>query len=389
MGKRLSLAALCAVLLSANICAEAAENSAVSAILVDAASGRVLYEKNAHEPRLIASITKLMTALVAVESTPDLSAVVTVKPEWLAGAEGSSIYLAAGEEITLEALLYGMLLNSGNDAAQVVAGYCGGDIATFVDWMNLRAEDLGMTDSHFANPSGLNAGDHYSSAYDMALCAMACMDNEVIAKIVATKSITFGTHTFTNHNKLLTMYDGCIGMKTGYTELAGRTLVSCAERDGQRLIAVTLSDPNDWEDHMALYEYGFANYPLRTLCTAGETVRRQPITGSLVRFVGVTPIADLTYPMADDEEPAVFWDISSRTAAPVQEGGIAGRLEFYVGQTRVGAVYLVYTSSANRDLFAQQPLLERILTLVRGTPQEEPVAEAMGSVRLLLPQGAA
>lgn len=373
MLRRMGLAALCAALLAVPVCAGAAEveNSAVSAILLDAHSGRVLYEKNAHEPRLIASITKLLTALVAVESTPDLSSVVTVEAEWLEGAEGSSIYLAPGEEITLETLLYGMLLESGNDAAQVVAGYCAGDVETFVAWMNLRAEDLGMTDSHFANPSGLNAEDHYSTAYDMALCAVACMENEVIARIVGTRSATFGTRTFVNHNKLLDMYDGCVGMKTGYTERAGRTLVTCVERDGQRLIAVTLSDRSDWEDHMAMYDYGFAAYPLRTLCTAGEQVRSQPVTGSLIRFVGVTPIADLTYPMAESEEVSVFLTLPDQVEAPVEEGGIAGRMEFFLGQKQIGSVYLVYTQSAQRSVYAQYSLFDRILDLIRGERVQE------------------
>ena len=140
--------------------------SASSAILVDAGSGRVLYAQNIHEKRLIASITKLMTALVAVESHPDISETVTVKPEWT-GAEGSSMYLKAGERLSLEGLLYGLLLSSGNDAAVAIAGYCAGDVETFVDWMNQKAGELGMEDTHFANPNGLNDEAHYSTAYEI------------------------------------------------------------------------------------------------------------------------------------------------------------------------------------------------------------------------------
>ena len=365
--RRVFAAVLTAVLLT-GLSAQAAEvdTSAVSAVLVDASSGRVLYEKNAHELRLIASITKLMTALVAVESHPELSDVVTVKAEWLAGAEGSSIYLTAGEELTLEELLYGMLLESGNDAAQVVACYCAGDVETFAQWMNLRAADLGMKNSHFINPSGLNADGHYSTAYDMALCAMACMDNEVVAQIVATKSITFGTRTFTNHNKLLNLYDGCVGLKTGYTELAGRTLVTCAERDGQRLIAVTLTDPNDWDDHMALYDYGFEHYPLSELCVAGQLVRTLPVTGSLVRFVGVTPITTVTYPLAGTETVEAELELPDGVAAPVTAGSIAGRLNFYLDGTRIASTYLIYAQSAPYDLFAQKSLPQRLWEFLRG-----------------------
>ena len=171
--------------------AAAPEVSAASAVLMDADTGRVLYEKDSHTPRLIASITKLMTALVALESGHDLEEVVTIAPEW-AGVEGSSIYLRPGEEITLEALFYGLLLRSGNDAALAIAGHCGGTVEEFVSRMNQKAGELGMTDSSFANPNGLNAEGHYSSAYDMALLARACLEREELARIVATKSITFG-----------------------------------------------------------------------------------------------------------------------------------------------------------------------------------------------------
>lgn len=367
MRKRVA-AAVCAALLVGVCGAEAAqvENGAVSAILMEAESGRVLYEKNAHEQRHIASITKLLTALVAVESTPDLSQTVKVEREWLSGAEGSSIYLAVGEELTLEALLYGLLLESGNDAAQVVAAFCAGDVETFMEWMNLRAEDLGMADSHFVNPSGLTAEGHYSTAYDMALCAVACMENETVAKIVGTKSATFGTRTFTNHNKLLGTYDGCVGMKTGYTELAGRTLVTCVERDGMRLIAVTLSDRQDWEDHKALYDYGFSAYTWERLCEKDKTVRTLPVTGSLVRFVGVAPMTELYYPLAEGEEASVFLELPDQVAAPIQAGGIAGRMEFYLGQTRLGGVYLTYTGTVDRNIFFQRTLMERIREMMQG-----------------------
>ena len=369
--KKALAGALCALLLIGPAQAETADVNAVSAILVEARTGRVLYEKNPREKRSIASITKLLTALVAVESvadcgsTPDLTQTVQVKAEWLAGAEGSSIYLAPGEELTLEELLYGLLLESGNDAAQVIAGFCAGDIPTFVEWMNLRAADLGMADSHFDNPSGLDSETHYSTAYDMALCARACMDNEVVAKIVGTPSITMGTRTFTNHNKLLSQYDGCLGLKTGYTDEAGRTLVTCAQREGLRLIAVTLNDRDDWADHAALYDYGFAVYEDRALCTAGKVYRTLPVTGSLVRFVGVAPIATVSYPLRAEEGFTVAAELPESVAAPVREGSIAGRLDFRLGGEKLDSVYLVYTASVGNDLFTRQALWERVLDWAR------------------------
>lgn len=364
--KRTLAGVLCALLLIGQAEAVEVENHAVSAILVEARTGRVLYEKNAHEKRSIASITKLMTALVAVESTPDLQQTVKVKPEWLKGAEGSSIYLAPGEELTLEELLYGLLLESGNDAAQVIAGFCAGDIPAFVDWMNLRAQDLGMTDSHFENPSGLDGEEHYSTAYDMALCARACMDNAVVSRIVGTKSAAMSTRTFVNHNKLLSLCKGCLGLKTGYTDQAGRTLVSCAQRDGLRLIAVTLGDRDDWNDHMALYDYGFSTYGNRTLCTEGKVFRTLPVTGSLVRFVGVAPISTAVYPLREGETFTFSVELPQSVPAPVQEGAIAGRLDFYLGGEKVDSVYLVYTASVADDLFTQRPFWERLLEWARG-----------------------
>ena len=196
--------------------AQAVGTSASSAILMEAGSGRVLYEHNADEPRLIASITKLMTALVALESGKSLDDVVTIQAEDTR-TEGSALYLKPGEHVKLETLLYGLLLHSGNDAALAIARFCGGSVEDFVAGMNARARELGMTNSHFANPNGLNDEGHYSSARDMALLARACLDNEYLAQMVSTRTITLEGRTFTNHNKLLWRYEGCVGMKTGFT----------------------------------------------------------------------------------------------------------------------------------------------------------------------------
>jgi len=366
--RKILSAVLIAAILTTGLRTKAAEvhTSAVSAILMEASSGRVLYEKNAHELRLIASITKLVTALVAVQTNPDLTQEVTVKGEWLAGAEGSSIYLRAGDVLTMEELLYGMLLSSGNDAAQVVACHCAGDMETFAEWMNQCAANLGMRNSHFMNPSGLNADGHYSTAYDMALCAKACMENDVIAKIVGTKSITFGVRTFFNHNKLLSRYEGCIGLKTGYTERAGRTLVSCAERDGKRLIAVTLSAPDDWNDHVAMFDYGFAACDIQDLCVEGQLVASLPVTGSLVRFVGIVPITGLAYPLREGEKVETVITLPDRVKAPVAEGAIAGEIEFFLEDTRIGSTYLVYRTSVADNLFARRSLRERFMIWLRG-----------------------
>lgn len=361
----LFLAALLAAAGLAAPKAEAVSTSAASAILIDADSGRVLYESNADEERLIASTTKLMTALVAVEQTADLSQEVTVKGEWLQ-TEGSSIYLRAEERITMEALLYGLLLESGNDAAMVIACACAGGVAEFAELMNQKARELGMSHSHFANPSGLNADGHYSTARDMAKLAAACLKNETVARICSTRSAVFGTRSFVNHNRLLSLYDGCVGMKTGYTELAGRTLVSAARRDGQTLVAVTLNDGNDWKDHMALFDYGFETYPAKRLSQAGEVVGSVPVQGSLVRFVDVVAAEDLTYPLGEGESAEVKVESADLAEAPVQAGQTAGRMVYYLQGQEIGAVELRYARTVNRDLYPETTLLQRILSAIFG-----------------------
>lgn len=344
---------LCFVLLISNgISAEAKmkvpEVSAKSAILIDVESNRVLYEKNSDEKRLIASITKLMTALVAVESQRDIKQIVKIKEEWT-NIEGSSIYLKPFEEVTLETLLYGLLLRSGNDAAVAVAGFCGGDVETFVNWMNDRAVDLNMSNSSFRNPNGLNHDEHYSTAADMAKLAACVLKNEILANIVSTKSIVFEDRNFTNSNKLLWRYEGCIGMKTGYTEKAGRTLVSAAQRDGHTLVVVTLSAPNDWCDHMELFEYGFSSFQNEELVSKGEELTKIRVEDSFVRSVPLYADETICYPLKDGDQPEVTINIADFVHAPVKQDGIAGNVEVYVNDELIGVSYLRYCNGVEQN----------------------------------------
>ncbi len=300
--------------------ARAVSTSASSAVLMDAGSQRVLLDQDMHTPRPIASITKLMTALVAVEDSPDLSQEVEVSAQWLEGVEGSSIYLKAGEKVSLETLLYGLLLQSGNDAAQVIACWVAGDLDGFAQMMNEKAQELGMTNTHFTNPSGLTEEGHYSSAYDMALLACACLDNPVVAGICATQTIALEGHTFVNHNKLLWLEEDCVGMKTGYTEAAGRTLVSAATRGAQTLVCVTLNDPDDWDDHQAMLDYGFETYPATQLCQQGSEVGRTAVGGSLCPNVSLVAQGDAWYPVAEGEQLEMQLDVFSPLVAPIPQG---------------------------------------------------------------------
>ncbi len=249
--------------------------SAKSALLLECSSGSVLFEKNADERLPMASTTKIMTALVAIEKCP-LDRIVTATSV-SCGVEGSSIYMREGEKFTMEELLYALLLASANDAACLIAEEVAGDIPSFAEMMNSKAAELGLSDTHFSNPHGLDAEDHYTSAYDLARLASAALSSPVFRTIVSTyrKNIGSGENTrhLLNHNRLLKMYDDALGVKTGYTRSSGRCLVSAAERDGVMLVAVTLSDPDDWRDHTLLLDHGFD--AVRTLLSPPKEAYRK------------------------------------------------------------------------------------------------------------------
>ena len=307
------------------------------------------------------STTKILTALVAIEEG-DLSDTVTVSRE-AAWTEGSSMYLKEGEELTLETLLYGLMLCSGNDAAVAIAEHIAGSAAGFADLMNEKAEELGMTGSSFANPNGLDDEKHYSTARDMAVLACAAVENETLVRIASTKSVTIGGRTMSNHNKLLNLVEGCIGLKTGYTQAAGRTLVSCAERSGQRLVAVTLQDGNDWADHESLLEYGFASYPASRAAVPGQILGTAPVLGGAADTVPLAAAAGFSWPLAEGETLETALELTGPLTAPVSAGTAAGEAVFTVDGREAGRVTLV----CGADI---PPAVESAMALLRrGFPQ--------------------
>lgn len=241
--------------------------SAESAVLYDPFSDTILYEKGASTVRGMASTTKIMTAIVALERY-DLTKVVSIKPQWC-GIEGSSMYLTPGEQVTVLDLLYGLLLASGNDAAVALAGLHTDGQVGFVAEMNRKASELGLTNTHFDNPSGLDGETHYTTAIELAKLTAYCMQNEIFAEIVQTKSIEVADRHLANHNRLLNDIGAC-GVKTGFTKSCGRCLVSARMQNGRLLICVTLNAPNDWEDHKTLYTYGFSQYTQVDILGAGD-----------------------------------------------------------------------------------------------------------------------
>lgn len=344
--------------------AHAVSTSATSAVLMDVDSGRVLYARNEDAKMLVASTTKIMTALVALENG-DLNSTVKITAE-AANTEGSSMYLKAGEKLKLETLLYGLMLCSGNDAAVAVAQGVAGSTDKFVKLMNEKAKELGMTHTSFANPNGLDDEKHYSTARDMAVLACAAMNNETFARIVSTRTVTVGGRTLTNHNKLLSYVDGCIGLKTGYTKAAGRTLVSCVKRNGQRLVAVTLQDGNDWADHAALYDYGFSTYPAQRAMTIGETVGTLAVTGGLTDSLPLVAADSFSWPLAQGEKLEVRFELPKSLRAPVAAGTSAGQAVFSLNGKEVGRVELLCGGDVLPAIQPPASLLRHLRTLMQG-----------------------
>ena len=320
--------------------------SAECAILIDAQTGRVLYEKQAEEKSLIASATKIMTALVICEQTNVLDRVKI--PKEAVGIEGSSMYLKEGEVLTVQELLYGLMLQSGNDAAVALAIYCGGTVEGFTELMNDKAHRLGMTQSHFANPNGLDSPGNYSTARDMAILTAYAMQNPIFAQTVSTKTITIGERCLRNHNKLLWQLEGANGVKTGYTKAAGRILISSVTRMGRQLIAVTFNAPDDWQDHKTMIEDGFSRFTVHQLVRQGQTLGQLELAGGQETSVDLIAAEDFSYSLAQGERVTISLPEAGFAYAPVVEGQEAGFAHILVDGTAVAKVPLVYGATIER-----------------------------------------
>lgn len=314
---------------------------------MDGESGRLLLSQNGDSRELIASTTKIMTALVVLQRCR-LSEIVRIKPEDT-GIEGSSIYLHKDEKVTVETLLYGLLLESGNDAAAALARYTAGSIEKFAGLMNREAEKLGMENTHFVNPHGLDADGHYSTAADLAILMRAAMENEDFARISGTKTITFDERTFKNHNRLLWTCDGVCGGKTGYTLHAGRILVTCCRRDGMSLICVTIDDRSDWRDHTALYGWAFSRLCRTELFSAGHVFRSVPIIAGTSDSVSIFPADDLTVTSLKDDEVTWKAELPRFLYAPLQDGEAVGKLTAYVNGAPAAETELLCKTGVPED----------------------------------------
>lgn len=363
MRRVVALALIAMLIIPACALADGFTVDARAAILIEAESGRVLFSQNSDEMLPMASTTKIMTCLLALENA-QLDALVTT-PEEASGVTGTSIYLSAGETLTMEQLLYGLMLRSGNDAATSIAIFVGGSQQKFVDMMNARAGEMGI-DASFANPHGLDAEGHRASAAAMAEIMRQAIKNDDFVRIVGTreKIIPWEGNEYSrvlyNKNRLLTSYEGTIGGKTGYTGGAGRCLVFAAERNGMTLIGCVLNCSTWFDTAEMLLDYGFDNYSSSTEFEAGETVERVYVTGGQARSVELKTAGKLTFPLGLDEKYIVNIETNS-AVAPIYAGVAAGSVSILADGEPIASVTLVYAEDVLEN--NMEGALSRILDM--------------------------
>jgi len=327
---------------------------AASAVVLEVESGRVIFSKNAEVERSIASTTKIMTAIVAIENG-NLEDEVTISKR-AANIGGSNINLQAGDKYSLKELLYGLLLNSGNDASIAIAEHIGGTVENFVEMMNEKARKLGAYNTSYANTHGLDASGHFSTAYDLALIARYALRNETFATIVGTKSTAIKGRSLYNTNELLELYEGADGVKTGYTGKAGRCLVATAVRNDMRLISVVLGSPTTYKRasaSKAILDYGFNNYKKEVLLTEGKEITSVPVYRGTSKLVSIRASQGLVLPLREDElerlEMRMY--LPQQLDAPVYAGSDAGWLEYVLDGNKLARIELKLWNSIRKKSF--------------------------------------
>ncbi len=336
---------------------------AKAAVLIDEQTGRILFEKDAQLRLPMASTTKIMTALLTLEQA-DLDDYFTVNSQAI-NVEGSSMGLKEGDRVSLRALAYGMLLPSGNDAANTAAVRIAGSLPEFAKMMNERAQEMGLYDTHFVTPSGLNDENHYSTAYDMARLAQQALQNPEFANICSSSQavVQFGNpphdRWMKNHNRLLSSYEGAVGVKTGYTEAAGRCLVSCAERNGIKLIAVTLNCHDDWNVHSQLFDRYFSDLSLMDVAKLLPKVQIPVMGGSAVKVRAECETPPKLAALVNENVTADV-TVQPYLYAPVEQGRIVGTVTFRCNGKPVIQLPLT-TVKAVKAACDQPGLLDRLL----------------------------
>lgn len=338
--------------------------SSKGAVLLEADSGSVLYGENENARLPMASTTKIMTAITVLDNFP-IDAVVKI-PKDAVGIEGSSIYLCEGEELTIEELLYALMLESANDASVALAYATAGSVEDFVSLMNKKALELGLDDTHFENPHGLDGDQHYTTAKDLGILSCYAMKNPKFSEIVSTYKRVIplnngeGSRVLINHNKLLRSYDGAIGIKTGFTKKSGRCLVSCAERDGVMLVAVTLNAPNDWQDHKKMLDYGFERLVNVKLADRGDYVFKLDVVNGTKDYVLATNTEPLDITLFKDNlNISARLEYNRLLPAPISIGDYLGRIVFSNNDEDICSLELFATESV-KNINYKKSLLERL-----------------------------
>jgi D-alanyl-D-alanine carboxypeptidase/D-alanyl-D-alanine carboxypeptidase (penicillin-binding protein 5/6) len=345
--------------------------SAKSAIIICADSGDVIWEKNANQPRAMASTTKIMTSLLALEEAAARGNRDLEITEEMVRVEGTLMGLAAGDVVNLETLAAGMLLPSGNDAANAAAISVSGTTEKFIELMNERAKQIGMTDTKFCTPSGLDFSDHHSTASDMAILGAYAMENKCFASIVSQKykKINFTSPEkvirLENHNKLLKLYEYCIGIKTGFTKKAGRCLVSCAEKDKVRLVAVTLDASDDWNDHITLYNHGFSAVTVRIFDERGFETEIPVIGGEIqnLKIIGTTKFKR-TFKSGAESNVRRIVEIPEGLNAPVEKGSAVGVVSYFLENKKIGENIL--TASEDVKIQKRRNIFQKIFDFFKN-----------------------
>ena len=338
--------------------------SARGAVLIEAQSGDVVLEQNKDTRLPMASTTKIMTAIVVLENAP-LDKVVKIEPN-MTNIEGSSIYLHEGEELTVEELLYALMLESANDASVALAHTVANSIEDFAELMNKKATELGLKNTHFTNPHGLDDDEHYTTAYELGVIASYAMKNPQFVRIVSTlkRAIPLnngeGTRVLVNHNRLLRSYDGAIGIKTGFTKRCGRCLVSCAEKDGVTFICVTLNDPNDWHDHQEMLDYGFSRYECVNLANPQDySISLTAVNGQKQSFLATNFQGLCVVLKKDNINISASLEANRLCSAPIKKGQRVGKIVFYNNDEIIGTLPLISLENI-KEISYKKSIFERL-----------------------------
>ncbi len=340
--------------------------SGSSSIVIDSKTGRILYENNKDARLPMASTTKIMTALIAIENG-NLDNYVKI-PREAVGIEGSSIYLKEGELLTLRELLYGLMLQSGNDASIAIAINVGGSVEEFVNLMNQKVEELGLQNTHFENPNGLHNENHYTSSFDLAMITKYAYTKEIFREIVGTKNFKIPYEKYDNSetenkyrylknkNKILNEFEGGIGVKTGYTKDAGRCLVSAAKRDDSEVICVVLNHPDMFSDSKRYMENAFKEFPTRRLVSKGDIAGQIKIAGSNTEYHAITVENDILYPLSESEFKNIkyIYEYDKTLKAPLKSGDKVGKIKVYIENQLISEENLVTINDVNEKELMNQ-----------------------------------